>query len=155
MARARQTEYNDDYPTCAVTHVTLRVSCDDLDPDAVSHLLDVEPSTVNRLGDTQPSGAIFPPAWFLKSEGRVTSRDSRRHLDWLLDSMSESGLSALTEQGTHVTVSCYWVSKSGHGGPTLSQYQIERLGRLGLPISFDIYFPSKPAAEVLGQSDAG
>ena len=142
------TEYNDDYPSCKRTDVLLRVYPGERSPDWVTSLLGVEPSAVNRKGEQRTNSigrtrTIPKNAWFLSSEGKVNSRDARRHLDWLLEQLegAEAGLSQLiVENGVSVDISCVWWSAAGHGGPTLSPSQMSRLGKLGIELGFDIYF---------------
>jgi len=38
-----------------------------------------------------------------------------------------------------MTVSCYWISRYGQGGPTLPSAQMERLAELKFELLFDIY----------------
>jgi hypothetical protein len=41
--------------------------------------------------------------------------------------------------GCRMDVSCYWLSRSGHGGPAVSAAQMGELARLGLELWFDVY----------------
>ena len=98
-----------------------RCRCDK-HPDIVTRTLPVEPSRaqIAHVPDG-PSGARAarrPNAWFLSSEGRVTSRDCRRHIDWLVEQIAphRDALRALLRDGTRADVSCFWVSASGNGG---------------------------------------
>ena len=143
MAGERPDDYNDEYPTCEGTYVDLCVYSSDLEPAAVTGLLGVAPSRSHRLGDRIGSGpALKTHAWILSSEDLVSSRDVRRHVDWLLDQVDESGLIELTrDDRVRAVVSCFWSSKSGHGGPMLSPVQLGRLARTGLRIELDVYFP--------------
>ena len=42
--------------------------------------------------------------------------------------------------GFRIDISSYWLSRSGHGGPTLSPHQMHMLSQLGIEVSWDIYF---------------
>jgi hypothetical protein len=50
-------------------------------------------------------------------------------------------------------VLAYWVSNSGHGGPTISSRQMERLARFGVQCWWDVYF-DKEAANSTVPADA-
>jgi hypothetical protein len=141
-------KYDDDYPSCERTDVVLRVYPGIHDPDWVTSILDIEPTSVNRSGEQRTNSigrilTIQKNGWFLSSEGKVASKDTRRHLDWLLDRLSGArvGVSKLlADDGVAIDVICVWWSVSGHGGPTLSPSQMSRLASLGLDLGFDIYF---------------
>jgi hypothetical protein len=79
--------------------------------------------------------------WFLSSDGEVESRDVRLHLDWLLSRIAPQAeaILALQREGCRMDVSCYWVSASGHGGPSVRPAQMGELARLGLELWFDVY----------------
>ena len=71
----------------------------------------------------------------------MTSRDCRRHIDWLLDQVSgrDVQLHKLQESECKISVSCFWASAIGHGGPTLSPSQMKRLAMLNVDLGFDFY----------------
>ena len=141
-----QTPYNDAYPTCERCYAELRVFTEALSPDEVSNRIGLRPtsqqsageSRINRLGRSR---LIPRSAWFLSSELEVTSRDLRRHLDWLLDKLepSSNGLIALQEIEDPISmwVHCVWWSRGLHGGPTLWPSQMERLAKLRLECSLE------------------
>jgi hypothetical protein len=140
--------YDEEYATCFRTYATLRVYPGDIDPAAITDRLGIEPSSWQRRGElTQRSG--LPPkiasinGWFLTSKDEIASRDSRRHIDWLLDRLTPKAdaLRSLQQQGCRLDVSCYWVSQSGHGGPTIPPGQMRRLAELDLMLWFDFYGP--------------
>jgi hypothetical protein len=137
-----QVEYSDDYPTCKAIYASLLIYHEDLDPEHISRRLSLTPSAAfvkgHSIGTTEsaPRGG-----WFLSTKGVVTSKDARRHVDWLLDRLEgrESELAVLRERGYEMSISCYWLSVEGHGGPTLSPPQMRRLSALELEIWFDMY----------------
>ena len=145
-----------DYPTCKATYVTLRIYPETLDPSAVTARLGIEPSSWQRRGEGRRPG--FPPArlhgWFLSSEGVVDSCDVREHLDWLLARVGVKGeaIDALQAAGCRMDVSCYWLSMSGHGGPTLTPRQMGELARLNLELWFDVYLGDIEGAEQAAES---
>ena len=139
--------YHDDYPTCAETFATLIIAHRELDPAAVPSALHSEPSRAWRRGEPRNSTGSQPAIakegeWRLSTRDHVTSRDVRRHVDWLLDrvELGREALSKLQLQGYETEVAFYWRSASGHGGPALPPETLSRLGSLGLAIWFDFYY---------------
>ena len=145
-------EYHDDYATCAQTFVTLCIyPPPEMDLAEITGRLGVEPTTSNREDELRPgpsrrarSRPWSRSAWFLSSEGEVNSRDVRRHIDWLLERVTDRTLvfAELRAAGCETVLSCYWASASGHGGPMLWPEQLARLAECGLELWFDVYFPS-------------
>lgn len=139
---------DDDYPTCARTYATLRIYPGELDPSEVTSRLGIEPSNWQRRGEVvaranRPPQVASINGWFLTSNSRVESRDSRRHVDWLLDQLAPAtnALRSLQMQGCRMDIACYWVSRSGHGGPTIPPPQMRRLADLNIELGFDFYSP--------------
>jgi len=132
-----------DYPTCERTYATLRIYPESLDPDEVTKRLRIEPTDWQRRGESRKLGSRPPKlhGWFLSSDGEVESRDVRLHLDWLLSRIAPQAdaILALQRDGCRMDVSCYWVSASGHGGPSVLPVQMGELARLGLELWFDVY----------------
>lgn len=133
-----------DHATCQATHATLRIYPESLDPVDVTARLGIEPTRCQRRGEPLKPGGR--PAklhgWVLSSEGVVDSRDVRQHLDWLLSALvpRAEALLALQAEGCRMDVSCFWVSASGHGGPTVRPDQMGALARLKLQLGFDVHF---------------
>jgi hypothetical protein len=137
--------YDDDYATCSKTYATLRVYV--VDPDEVTERLGLAPTSVQRKGDLMTSGQRWPlNGWFLTSRGAVDSKDSRRHLDWLLDQLlsRRESLASLISDGARADIFCFWLS-IGHGGPTVSPEQARKLNDLELDLGFDVYFDKHTA----------
>jgi hypothetical protein len=133
-----------DYPTCERTFATLCIYPESLDPAEVTNRLRIEPTEWQRRGEPRKPGG-WPAkrhAWFLSSDGAVESRDVRRHLDWLLSLIvpEADAILALQRDRCLMDVSCYWLSACGHGGPSVRPAQMGELARLGLELSFDVYF---------------
>lgn len=137
--------YDDDYAPCEVTYVTLRVYSDSTSPDAISARLGIEPSHSRARGSLPPAPDVpvrpRTHQWFLSSKDHVQSRDSRRHIDWLLGRLEPAlpSLRQLLADGARADISCFWVRAWGHSGPTLSQPQLLRLAATGLDFFYDIY----------------
>jgi Domain of unknown function (DUF4279) len=138
--------YDDAYGSCERTFATVRIYPGDIDPSEVTERLGIEPSKWQRRGEVVQRGR-FPPrvvslnGWFLRSEGHVESRDSRRHIDWLLDRLTPKAeaVRSLQDAGCRMDVSCFWASRQGQGGPTVSPQQMKRLSDLNIELWFDFY----------------
>jgi hypothetical protein len=139
---------DDDYPTCARTYATLCVYPGEVDPAEITDRLGIEPSSWQRRGEVteradRPPKVATINGWFLGSKGRVESRDSRRHIDWLLDRVMPraEAVRSLREKGCQMVINCYWLSRSGHGGPMIPPAQMMRLAELDIELWFDFYGP--------------
>jgi hypothetical protein len=145
---SRQTPVNDAYPTCKRTVAELRIYGGALDPHAIAAHLGVQPSGTQMKGEVRAGfrGREVTArigGWFLSSEEWVSSKDLRRHLDWLLDRLmpAKPALLALQqEEGIAMGVNCIWWSAFGEGGPTLWPEQMRLLAELNLECSFDVSF---------------
>jgi hypothetical protein len=139
-------DYNDAYETCGDTYATLCIYSEDLRPVEITEMLGVEPTKAQKKGEIcWPRKAVCKVnAWFLSSKDRVESKDSRRHIDWILDQVSDKSniFESLRRKGCRTEVSCYWLSMSGHDGPILSPAQMKPLAACGLDCWYDIYFSS-------------
>jgi hypothetical protein len=138
------TPYDDVDPTCERTLASLRIYSA-LTPDAVSNVLGIPPDDAFARGDLaigQRTGTTRIrkfSGWFLSSEGKVESRDLRRHLDWLLSKLEPraAGLAQLqATEGVSMNVTCIWWASSLGGGPTLWPMQMRALAELNLECSF-------------------
>lgn len=140
--------YDDEYATCARTYATLLIYPGEIDPTAITDRLGIEPSRWQRRGEVsgragRPPKVATISGWFLTSKDQVDSRDSRRHIDWLLDRVASKAeaILSLQELGCKMAITCYWLSQSGHGGPTIPPAQMRRLADLNIELWFDIYGP--------------
>jgi hypothetical protein len=139
-------DYNDSYPTCELTHATVRVYSDTISPEDMASTLRVTPTSMQWKGDVRnPNGrrpvTLKLNALFVGSEGHVESLDATRHIDWVLDRFEGRApeLASLIATGARADLRCFWVSASGHGGPTLSPQQCKRIAELGVDCWFDVY----------------
>jgi hypothetical protein len=145
---SRRTPIDANYPSCESTFVELLVYLEEGDVAFVTDLLGLEPSNYQNKGDSiENSRGFYRVArssyWCISSEGKVSSKDLRHHLKWLLDSLKTKELALARLQksfGVTITVNCNWWSSSGFGGPTLWPEQMELLAKLNLECTFDIYF---------------
>jgi len=143
MSETHHTEYDDSYPTCVRTYSTLRVFSDEISPDEITKLLQIKPTEAFRKGDAHAKGKLQRKAngWFYSTKNLSASRDTRRHVDMILDALEEKVVlvETLHKQGCKIDITSYWVS-TGQGGPWLMPQQMLKLGRLGIAVWWDIYF---------------
>ncbi|MHC5539745.1 DUF4279 domain-containing protein [Singulisphaera rosea] len=130
------------------TFATFRVYPGEMDPSMITDRLRLQPSSWQRQGELVFSSRRPPrPApingWFLTSRDQVDSRDSRPHIDWLLDRLTPKAeaVRALQDEGCKMDISCFWLSKLGNGGPELPPAQMRRLADLNIMLWFDFYGP--------------
>ncbi|HEY3974962.1 MAG TPA: DUF4279 domain-containing protein [Candidatus Sulfotelmatobacter sp.] len=147
--QSRLTPIDDNYQTCERTAATLRISTGAVHPEKVTELLGVNPTRVTILGERGPVNSVGIArvgkhnVWLLVSEGVVTSKDLRRHIDWIIDTVypSKEALLRLQElPEVKMDVSCVWWSRYGDGGPTLWPEQMSHLVELNLEISIAFSF---------------
>ena len=146
MPEALHHDYDDSYPTCVETHSTLRIFSDDLAPEEISEALGIQPTDTFRKGDPHSGGKLRRKAngWFYSTEKLTESKDSRRHLDIILNALDgkEGQIRNLQSKGCKTDITSYWLS-GGQGGPWLMPDQMLKLGALNIDIWWDIYFSSE------------
>jgi Domain of unknown function (DUF4279) len=140
-----QTLYDPEYATCHYTHAWLRIMSDDFDLEEVTCLVKATPTETQKKGDLQSAAKqrhYKKTGWWISSEGIISSKDSRDHIDFILSQVTEAGdgFRVLHSRGYLVDLCIRWDSKFGHGGPTLSPIQMSRLAVLDIEVWFDIYF---------------
>lgn len=137
------TPYDDNFPTCRKTYTALRIFSDTVRPEFITAKLRVDPSDSFSKGDQYGDGRFFRKfnGWFLSSENKIGSKDTRRHVDWLISEIAnrENELKELRGMGVEIDVSCFWLS-TGQGGPVIGPAQMKELSRLDLEIWWDVYF---------------
>ena len=140
--------YDDEYATCARTHATLLIYPGDIDPPQVTARLGVEPTRWQRRGESghrasRPAWVAPLNLWSLESKGNVESKDSRRHVDWLLDQLAlrEAAIRSLRAEDCKMAINCLWTTQSGHGGPMVPPEQMRKLADLDIELWFDFYGP--------------
>jgi len=147
-------KYDHKYRSCSRTYSTLRIYPKDVHPDVITKLLNIKPSRTLIAGPNGPRGRIVVSGWFLTTRGKLKSKDSRRHIDWLLDKIepvSEQILS-LQKQGVSMDISSFWGSASGDGGPILSPEQMARLVKMNLEVWWDVYFEGEDEEDSTGDN---
>ena len=145
-------EYDDAYSACSETFATLRIYHDEIPPTEVTSRLGVKPDESVTKGERfsgKRRGVARTNGWFLTTDGKVDSRDSRRHIDWLTSQVSDKAqeFAQMLEDGFEIDISSFWISRSGNGGPMLSPFQMRRLAELGIEVNWDIYFENDDYSE--------
>ena len=140
-----QTPHDPEYATCHYTHAWLRIMSDDFDLEEVTCLVKAAPTKTQKKGDLRSVAKqrhYKKTGWWISSEGIVSSKDSRDHIDFVLSKLTDAddGFRLLHSRGYLVDLCIRWDSLSGHGGPTLSPIQMSRLAALDIEVWFDIYF---------------
>ncbi len=133
-------ENESDYQSCAETYATFCVYSDELTCEEIELLVGVKASRVVRIGDR---ASIKRNAFFLSSEGEISSFDSRVHLSYLINKLKGLDVTAMKKQKCEFYITCFWVSSSGNGGPMLDVELMGNLSQLGLDLEFDVYFDSE------------
>ena len=135
-------KYDHKYPSCSRTYSTLRIYPKDLHPDVVTNKLKIKPTRIIELGTIVAKGRRAVNGWFLSTKGKLKSKDTRRHIDWILDRVENvsNEINELQKDGFSMDISCYWGSAWGNGGPAISPEQMARLAKLNLMVWWDVYF---------------
>lgn len=124
------------------TYASFSMIGDDLNPDDVSSILQVQPSDSFRRGDKKKNGSTWKHGfWSLESEGNVHSDDLSEHIEWLLDQIEhcQDYITGLSTSNISARIFCYWELKSGNGGPRFSPALLSRLVALDLTLDIDFY----------------
>jgi uncharacterized protein DUF4279 len=137
-----------DYDTCEETRAKLLIYPTDLLHEQVTKLIGIQPTQAHNKGDCHKSSygkiSVAPlTLWCLSSEGIISSRDLRDHLNWLLDRVEPAKSELFRLRSEHrgsMRFDCIWWSKFGQGGPTLWPEQMRRIADLDIECGFDISF---------------
>jgi hypothetical protein len=125
------------------TFATFRLIGKDLDPDAVTSLLGLEPTRMFRKGDRRGETKVWPHGyWGITSQGTVETTDLAVHIEWLLAQLEpvREQLTSVVRGDVKADVNCFIESGTGHGGPTFSPQLLARIAALNLELGLDIYF---------------
>lgn len=128
------------------TEVCLRIMGHDLDPLEISRLLELEPTAFHARGDqrTGASGKRYSQyteglwAW---APGVDESEPVAEHLRMLVDVLERKAtlLQRLRKLGLRMDIFIGLFGPDSNFGVSLSADLLERLGRLGVDLDFDIY----------------
>jgi hypothetical protein len=142
----KRPDYDDDFPTCAYTWSTLRIFGDNANPSEITKILKLKPTGSFRKGEPFSKGRLVRKTngWFLCTEKSVKSKDTRRHIDFILQAIGRKGsaVKLLQKQGCKVDIVSYFESQ-GQGGPALWPHQMLKLGKFGIEVWWDLSFAEK------------
>jgi hypothetical protein len=127
------------------THATLRISGDDLNPDAVAKDMGVMADEAHRKGDitgTRTRVVKKTGYWAVTSSEHMDEFvDVNVHLQWIVDLVSprKNVIAAYRSRGWEVDLWLGIHTSAGHGGPTVRAEVIRALGGLELDLNLDLY----------------
>jgi hypothetical protein len=138
----------DENPNCARRWASFRLLGDRLDPASVTEWLALHPTGAMSKGEELPAGKYgkahrrHTGVWLLESEHQITSTSLERHVVWLLEQVeprAEALAIVRAALDLRADFFCYWVSKTGDGGPELSPTTLRRIAALDVPLGIDFY----------------
>lgn len=128
----------------------LRISGERLQPAEISSLLGLEPSRTRLPGEPRSSNSnlVWSHAlWCLESQ-LSDDRDPVDHLHWLLNLLEPKAALLQDLSGKfHLDFFCGFSSANGQGGFTLDPATLQRIARLGIPFTLDLYPPPPPPSQ--------
>lgn|SRR5690606_9170645 len=139
------TPIDDDYKTCVETYATLCVTSTSLGADFLSSIFSFPPTRIIEKGKLRTkSDQVKDPYYhqngcFYSSKQHVSSRDCRRHLNYIIDAfLSEpNNLSLLRRDDCEIWVSILY--DYTQGGPTLSPEQMSAFAKAKIELVWDLY----------------
>jgi len=146
-------DYDDNYSGCLRTYATLRIYPGEIHPQDVTAQLQITPSkfwvrdetlvaqSVQKSIQKAVPGAKAMHGWFLTTHGRLDSKDTRRHIDMLLQPLLPVAgvVESLQRQGAAMDIVCFWHASPQQGGPALAPQQLQALATLNIAIAWNIY----------------
>ncbi len=136
---------------------TFRVYHPDLEPEKITELLEISPSVAWRCGDDaygwrkRPGHKAPSGGWLLSSRTVIRGNNAITHIDWLLDQLiGKAGtIKELQDKGFMIDVVVGWHASSWNTTPALTPDIMRRLGKLSLPIWFDVYLFGSEEGELI------
>ena len=126
------------------TFATFQLWGKELEPDKVTKALGLTPFKSFKRGDQRTETKKWPHGyWGITSENEVSSTDLALHIEWLLDRLEPAGSQLkmiMAEPSVKSDISCFWESRTGHGGPSFGPKLLGRIAALNLELGLDIYF---------------
>ncbi|MBK8946444.1 MAG: DUF4279 domain-containing protein [Ignavibacteriae bacterium] len=137
-------KFNDKYETCERTYATLCIYPNKYGPNFISETLNIKATKLQFAGEKVHEKIERKHkinAWFLSSKDKIESKDSRRHIQWIIDQIkgNEEQIITLQKKKIRMYIFCFWSSAHGHGGPTIDPEHMKYLGELNLEIVYDFY----------------
>jgi len=127
---------------CIETFATLRVFSKEIHPDEITKTLDVSPTNTSPIDlESKYKKRREFHLWSFSTKDLSKSVSNAEHLELIFKSLEGKSdkLNILREQGCDTDIFCFWVS-SGQGGPIADLELMKEAVKLGLPISWDMYF---------------
>ena len=134
------------YDTCERTCARLLIYYDEGTHRDITELMQFKPTTSRTKGEEWVTSRgmkkkVKHTIWIYSTEDECQSMDLRDHLDLLLSKITDDRVKAVQAlKNVKMGVDCIWWSKYAIGGPTITSWQMKRLGELRLECSFDISF---------------
>ena len=138
---------------------SIRISSDILSPDEITALIGLEPTSTLKKGDRfmpgRPRSAIAVANIWILDSGLGSEYAVTSHLDVCLSRLEgrEASLTEITT-GAYIDVFLGFASESGQGGFTLDHARLNRLSRLPVSMTLDLY-PSAADADRVVEADRG
>ena len=131
---------------------SFRIAGDALRPDQVTAILGLEPTRSGVKGERHSSGhgSVSRTSFWLLKCPLSDSSPLSKHLEWLLDMFEPkfTSISSITE-GATIMFLCGFSSGNGQGGFTLDARTLQRIARLGVALSIDLYPPQSAELELV------
>lgn len=129
---------------------SFRIAGDALRPDQITATLGLEPTQSGVKGErfsTRHSAVRRTSFWLLKCP-LSDSLPLTEHLEWLLN-LFEPKIDLINSvaEGSKIMLLCGFSSENGQGGFTLDAKTLQRIARLGVPLSIDLYPPQSAGSE--------
>lgn len=136
----------------APAFATLRFAGDALDPEAISHILDISPTQAYRKGGSFSPGPRTPRVtgrtgiWYLSTDRAVSSPELAEHLRYLVRILMpepESGSrlrrlrEAMRRARLEAHITCFWRGGKGEPEPIIPPDVVEIFGRLPADVETD------------------
>jgi hypothetical protein len=147
---SRYTTLNDSDPFCVFTWVAFCIY--GIDPDLVTNKLGIKPTSGQKKGVSSrlPNGNKITGvvnSWILSSKNYVSSKDIRRHLNWVLDKIEPviEDLKALQNlPDIKMVISGNYLSKEEGGGSiAIWPEQMRIMAEANLEFSIEMLFSGK------------
>jgi hypothetical protein len=127
---------------CTETYAALRIFSKNISPDIIGMRLGFSATEMIPL-DPNSRYKVRRECnfWSWSTKGIIDSTDNIEHLYKIIEHLKgkENLMSELREDGCSTDIFCYW-SSTGQGGPFLDIKTMESFVKLGLEISWDMYF---------------
>lgn len=130
---------------CQNTYATLCVYSDS-EPGLANVMKEIAGLTASRTVENklQSFGGfkLRRYGWFLTSKDQLDSLDLADHIRWICEKIKQPEAMASLALKYDISLSCFWSSDGGGGGPILSKILLGDVARIGIDLDFDLYLGS-------------